>query len=166
MPRIFLKIIACCFFTLLLGGCALTGFSDRNASGYRQLEREQCVPYARRVSGINLRGNANTWWGKAQNTYQRGRLPAPGALLVLTQTQRLPSGHLAVVKQLAGPREIIVTHTNWGDDFMSRRIVYEAMRVQDVSPMNDWSSVRFWNREVDAYGFPYPVQGFIYPARL
>jgi hypothetical protein len=149
---------------LVLSGCA-TRFSDQNASGYRQLDREECVPYARNVSGIQLRGNANTWWDKASGVYQRGALPAPGALLVLTPTSKLPSGHLAVVKDLVGPREINVTHTNWGNDWMSRRIVYESMRVQDASPMNDWTSVRFWNREANVFGFPYPVQGFIYPVR-
>jgi len=126
------------------------------------VNRQECVPYARKVSGIQLRGNADTWWDKANGFYARGRYPAPGALLVLAKTNRLRSGHLAVVKQVLAPRDITVTHTNWGNDMLSRRIVYESMRVQDVSPMNDWSSVRFWNREENVFGFPYPVQGFIY----
>ena len=83
--------------------------------------------------------------------------------MTLMRTNRLRSGHLAVVKDILGPRDITVTHTNWGNDPLSRRIVYESMRVQDASPANDWSSARFWNREEGVFGFPYPVQGFIYP---
>lgn len=158
------RLAIICAVVLLLPACAVTRFSDGNASGYRQMEREQCVPYARRASGIQIRGDAHTWWDKAAGVYARGRYPAPGAILVLSQTNRLRSGHLAVVTQLLGPRDINVTHTNWGDDWASRRIVYESMRAQDVSPANDWSSIRFWNREVDRFGSPYKAQGFIYNA--
>lgn len=159
------RIISLIAMMLLLSGCGGTRFSDRNASGYRQLEQEQCVPYARRVSGIPLRGDAWTWWDQAAGVYMRGSLPAPGAVLVLAKTNRLRSGHLAVVTELLGPRDINVTHANWGNDYMSRRIIYESMRAQDVSSANDWSSIRFWNREVDAFGFPYPAYGFIYNAQ-
>jgi hypothetical protein len=149
--------------TLQISGCAmLSGFSDDNASGYRRFEREECVPYARSESGINIRGDAWTWWNAAAGRYQRGSTPAPGAILVLTKTNRLRSGHLAVVKDVLGPRDIDVTHTNWGDDWVSRRIVYESMHAQDVSPGNDWTSVRFWNRDHNVFGSPYTAKGFIY----
>lgn len=123
------------------------------------------MPYARRVSGVQIRGDAHTWWDQAAGVYARGPAPAPGAILTLARTPRLKSGHLAVVQNLLGPRDITVTHANWGDDMASRRIVYESMRVQDASPANDWTQVRFWNREAGQFGFPYPVQGFIYPVR-
>lgn len=158
-----LNIILLSLSATLLSGCAMmTGFSDENASGYRQMEREQCVPYARRESGINLRGDAWTWWNAAAGKYQRGNRPEPGAMLVLAKTSRLRSGHLAVVKEIVGPRKINVTHTNWGDDFMSRRIVYESMLAEDVSTTNDWTQIRFWNREHDVLGSPYLAKGFIY----
>ncbi len=148
---------------LLISGCAaVTHFSNPNASGYRKLEHEECVPYARRVSGIQLRGDAYTWWNKAAGIYARGQTPLPGAILVLSQTNKLRRGHLAVVTNILAPREINVTHTNWGNDWMSRRVTYETLRVQDVSPANNWSSVRFWNNEENVFGFPYPAQGFIY----
>lgn len=157
------KIILVLAALLSLSGCStLTRFSDGKASGYRQLEREECVPYARRVSGINLRGNAYTWWQAAEGKYARGNRPIPGSILVLAKTNKLRNGHLAVVAEQLGPREIDVTHTNWGDDWLSRRVTYETQRVQDVSQMNDWTSVRFWNVEKNTYGFPYAAYGFIY----
>lgn len=165
MTRACIKTLLLVFAVLSLSGCAVTRFSDENASGYRRLKHEECVPYARAVSGIPIRGNAWTWWDQAAGSYQRGSTPAPGAVMVLARTPRLRAGHLAVVKNLVGPRLIDVTHTNWGDDPISRRIVYESMRAEDVSPGGDWSAVRFWNREHDVFGFPYPVQGFIYPVR-
>lgn len=41
------KIILVLAALLSLSGCStLTHFSDGKASGYRQLEREECVPYS------------------------------------------------------------------------------------------------------------------------
>ncbi len=147
---------------VLLSGCA---FSDANSDGYMKLKREECVPYARRVSDIQLYGDAHTWWNKAQGVYMRGNVPAPGAVLVLAKTSRLPRGHLAVVVDTIAPREIRVTHTNWGDDFMSRRLTYERVTIEDVSAANDWTSIRFWNHDHKAFGFPYKAYGFIYNHR-
>jgi hypothetical protein len=31
----------------------------------------QCVPYARAQSGIEIRGNAGTWWAQAEGRYAR-----------------------------------------------------------------------------------------------
>ncbi len=157
------RAMICIGVLLLLSGCAsVTRFSSENASGYRMLEREECVPYARRVSGIPIRGDAHTWWAQAASRYQRGSRPMPGAVLVLSQSSRLRYGHLAVVQSIVSPREINVTHTNWGDDMVSRRVTYESMRAKDVSPANDWTSVRFWNMENKVFGAPYPAHGFIY----
>jgi hypothetical protein len=76
---------------------------------------QECVPYARQVSGIQLYGDAWTWWdGAAAGRYQRGETPQPGAVLVLRKTPSLFHGHVAVVTNLIGPREILVTHANWG----------------------------------------------------
>ncbi len=147
---------------LFLQACA---FSGDNASGYRKFSREECVPYARRVSGIQIYGNAHTWWSQAAGNYARGNTPVPGAVLVLAKTSRLKYGHLAVIKTIYDPRTVEVTHTNWGDDWFSRRITYESLRVQDVSKGNDWTSVRFWNRETGGFGAAYAAYGFIYNQR-
>ncbi len=75
----------------------------------------------------------------------------------------MPSGHVAVVKNVLGPRKINVTHSNWGDSRSSRHIIYESMLAEDVSDGNDWSEVRFWNDGKNILGFPYAAYGFIYP---
>lgn len=148
---------------LLVSGCALTSFHDDHASGYYAASEEQCVVYARDVSGIQLRGDAYSWWAQAKGRYGRGHHPMKGAVLVLKRTSHMPSGHVAVVKNVISAREINVTHSNWGNSFRTRHIVYESMRVRDVSEKNDWSEVRFWNDDKNVFGFPYTAYGFIYP---
>ncbi|WP_374374644.1 CHAP domain-containing protein [Dongia sp.] len=117
----------------------------------------QCVPYARLVSGIELYGDAFTWWEGANGRYQRGALPAPGAVLVLDQTDRLRSGHVAVVTQVLNSREILVDHANW----LPGQVV-QGQAVFDASPANDWTMPRFYNVEAGVYGSVYPARGFIY----
>lgn len=161
-----IKFLLFPLMAILLSACGLTSFSHPNAKGYYQMQKEQCVPYAREASGINLYGDAHTWWNSAENKYMRGQKPMPGSVLVLAQTNRMTHGHLAVVKKIVNNRQIDVTHTNWGNDWKSRRRVYESMLVEDVSPANDWSSVRFWNFEEDVFGFPYKAMGFIYNVKI
>lgn len=125
----------------------------------------QCVPFVREITGIELYGNANTWWPTAAGKgYQRGTRPVVGAVLVLKESDRLRDGHVAAVRQVIGPREIRVTHANWGQDAATRRMVHDAMPVIDASPANDWSQPRFWNERAQAYGSVYPAFGFIYPS--
>ncbi|WP_435640262.1 CHAP domain-containing protein [Micavibrio aeruginosavorus] len=124
---------------------------------------EQCVPYARRVSGIELFGDAHSWWNQAAaKNYPRGQRPMPGSVLVLPRTSKMKHGHVAVVKDVLDSRNINVTHTNWGNTRETRRAIYHSMRVQDISTNNDWSRVRFWNAHDDVFGFPYAANGFIY----
>lgn len=132
----------------------ITGPNASRESPYADM---QCVPYARMVSGINLRGDAYTWWNGAAGIYQRGVAPAPGAVLVLAQTDRLRSGHVAVVRQVISAREILIDHANWIPGH-----VINGQSVYDVSPANDWSMPRFYNTEAGVYGSVYPAYGFIY----
>lgn len=138
-------------------------FHHEFASGYVAPHIEQCAIYARKVSGIDLYGDAYSWWGQAKGHYRRGHKPTPGSVLVLKRTDRMHSGHVAVVKDVLGSRMINVTHSNWGDSSRTRHIVYDSMRVEDVSPHNDWTQVRFWNDAKNVMGFPYDAYGFIYP---
>ena len=121
----------------------------------------QCVPYARQVSGIDLRGDAWTWWGQAAGHYARGKKPRLGAVLVFQKTRALPRGHLSVVTRIVGAREILITRANWGSAPDTRGKVATDVRVIDVSPGNDWSELRVWNG--GDFGKPYPAAGFIYP---
>ncbi len=117
----------------------------------------QCVPYARFLSGINLQGDAYTWWDSAAGSYLRGQQPMPGAVLVLSRSGRLSRGHLAVVRQVIDPRRILVDHANWRPGEIT-----SGMAVADVSPGNDWSELRFFNQDAGSFGAIYPALGFIY----
>jgi hypothetical protein len=122
-----------------------------------------CVPYARQVSGVQIRGDADTWWSQAAGRYERGSTPAPYAVLTLKPDHRLKGGHVGVVTGIVGPREIRVSHANWGWTASTRGRVYTHMPAVDVSDANDWSRVRFKHPSVGAYGRVYPALGFIYP---
>jgi surface antigen len=120
--------------------------------------RVWCVPFARNASGINLRGNANTWWGQAGDEFDRGNQPAVGAVMAFTGTRKLPMGHVAVVSRVVSDREIEVDHANW-----VRNKTSLGMTVIDVSDGNDWSSVRVESTP-GQLGRVYPIDGFIFPA--
>lgn len=149
----------------LLAACSSTGgrFDTPHARGAYLPKPVQCVPYARGLSGIEIYGDAHTWWENAASRYARGHWPQEGAVMVLSRTDKMRHGHVAVVRRVLSPREIEVAHSNWGSDFETRRMAYESMRVEDISSNNDWSLVRFWNYHIGQYGLPYPVRGFIYP---
>lgn len=119
--------------------------------------RVWCVPFARDASGIEIRGNANTWWGQADGKYARGHKPAVGSVMTWKATGRNPRGHVAVVSEIVSDREIKVDHANW-----KRNRVSLKMSVIDISPNNDWSQVKL-ESQPGSYGRMYPIKGFIYP---
>src|SRR6185437_16800754 len=57
--------------------------------------RLQCVPFARSESGIELVGNAWTWWEQARGVYQRGHAAEPGAVLAFRANSTMRLGHVA-----------------------------------------------------------------------
>ena len=119
----------------------------------------QCVPFAREVSGIDIRGNANTWWSQAAGRYDRGNTPAIGAVMAFKATSRLRVGHVAMVSRIVNDREVLLTHANWS----TRGGIERDVRAVDVSPAGDWSQVRVWYRDTGGLGgSTYPVAGFIY----
>ncbi len=119
----------------------------------------QCAPFAREVSGIQIRGNANTWWGQAAGRYARGHAPKIGAVLSFQSTRRMRVGHVAMVSQIVSEREVLLTHANW-----SRRGGIERdVRAVDVSAAGDWSMVKVWYAPQQGLGTSsYPTDGFIY----
>ncbi len=125
----------------------------------------QCVPYARSVSGINLRGDAWRWWdAAAAASYDRGRTPQAKSVLVFSRQGHMRYGHVSVVTRVVNSRTILVDHANWAPARSSGRgAVTVAVPVLDVSPNNDWSSVRVWFGPTEQFGSRvYRVHGFIY----
>ena len=119
----------------------------------------QCVTFARSVSGIEIRGNANTWWGQAEGRYERGHTPKAGSVLAFSPTSRMRVGHVAMVSKVVSDREVLLTHANW-----SRRGAIETnVRAVDVSSAGDWSMVKVWYGPQGGLGTSaYPTKGFIY----
>jgi len=123
----------------------------------------QCVPFARLVSGIQIFGDAHTWWQQAAGRYETGFTPKAGAVLCFKPTGVMRLGHVAVVTQVLTDRVIQITHANWSIIGGSRGQVEKNVTVIDVSPAGDWSLVKVWydpSRDIGAT--TYPTYGFIY----
>ena len=169
------KFWLCTLFAaaLMLAGCGLgpRDISDLSGAGLapgvspRMVAAGgflQCVPYARRLTGLEIRGDAWTWWQTAASRFERDSRPAIGSILVLRKTGRLRYGHLSVVTGLVSNREILVEHANW----LNRGRIHKDIPVRDVSPNNDWSAVRVWYVPGQTLGArTYPAHGFIHPQR-
>lgn len=122
----------------------------------------QCAPFAREVSGIDLHGNADTWWGQAAGRYARGATPQAGAVMAFKATRAMPVGHVAMVSQVVSDREVLLTHANWSH----RGGIERNVRAVDVSVAGDWSVVRVWYAGVGGLGTSsYPLAGFIYAGK-
>lgn len=128
---------------------------SKRASGIRVW----CVPFARTASGVDLRGNANTWWSQAEGIFDRRKEPVVGSVMAFAATRGMPMGHVAVVSDVVSEREIRIDHANW-----HRNKVSLSMGVIDVSEKNDWSRVRVETNPGE-YGKTYPVNGFILPGK-
>ena len=124
----------------------------------------QCVPFARDLSGVAIRGNAGTWWDQAAGIYDRGQEPREGAVMAFPGTRSMPIGHVAVVSKVLGDREILISHANWSPISGRRGQIERNVRAVDVSAKGDWSMVRVWYAPIGDLGLrANPVQGFIYP---
>ena len=120
----------------------------------------QCATYAREFSGLDIHGNAWTWWGQAEGKYERGNTPEVGAVMSFQRTARMPLGHVATVSAVISDREVLLTHANWSH----RGGIERNVRAIDVSAAGDWSQVRVWFAPLGDLGLStYRVNGFIYP---
>jgi hypothetical protein len=120
--------------------------------------RLQCVPFARRETGVEIYGNANTWWRQAAGRYERAEEPSEGAVIVLRGYATARRGHVGVVREVVSSRLIIVDHANW----LNGGEITRNVPVRDVSPNNDWSQVQVWHVPGRHWGGrTYNVQGFI-----
>jgi surface antigen len=123
----------------------------------------QCVPFARLVSGIQIFGDAWTWWSQASGKYETGFVPKAGAVLCFRPSGRMRLGHVAVVSEVLTDRVIQISHANWSMIDGDRGHVERNVTVVDVSPSGDWSEVKVWNDPSHDLGTTvYPTYGFIY----
>lgn len=120
----------------------------------------QCVPFARSASGVEIYGDAHTWWVQAEGRYPRSSSPAPGSVLVMRGYNDANRGHVAVVSVVISSREIRVDQANW----LNRGEISLSVPVVDVSPANDWTEVRVWYIPDNHWGGRvYQAEGFIHP---
>lgn len=126
----------------------------------------QCVPYAREVSGIQIFGDAHTWWKQAAAKYERGNTPRVGAVMAFRPHRNMKLGHVAAVSKVVDSRTVLLDHANWSPINGRRGQIERDVKAIDVSPNNDWSQVRVWYNPQGGLGVsPWPVHGFIYGDR-
>ncbi|KAA2314266.1 CHAP domain-containing protein [Pseudooceanicola sediminis] len=170
-----LKLPMLCALLLTAAACSQTNSSqtmsgldpDREAFAFAEVQslkaagrRVWCVPFARNVSGIDIYGDARTWWSQARGTFVQAQTPKVGAVMAFKATGSMPLGHVAVVSGIKSSREILVDHANW-----ERNEISVAMDVIDVSEKNDWTKVRLESNP-NQFGSVYPTHGFILPAKI
>jgi surface antigen len=123
----------------------------------------QCVPYARRISGIQLYGDAHTWWPQAAGRYARGTRPKVGAVMAFRPYGTMQLGHVAAISRIVDSRTVLLRHANWSPIDGRRGQPEDNVRAVDVSQANDWSEVRVWYAPIGSLGTTHwPVNGFIY----
>ncbi len=138
-------------------------FSDNGAELDAYL---QCVPYAREVSGIEIYGDAYTWWEQAQGRYATGNTPRVGAVMAFRPHRNMQLGHVAAVSRVLDSRRVLLDHANWSPINGRRGQIERDVLAIDVSPANDWSEVRVWYAPLGKVGTTaWPVEGFIYSDR-
>ncbi len=166
------RILAFAFLTLTVlpspaGARTAIDFDDSANGGDDIADRApsylQCVPYARQVSGIQIYGDAWTWWDQAEGRYARGHRPRVGAVMAFQPYGNMRLGHVAAVSKVVNSRTVLLRHANWSPIDGRRGQIEDDVRAIDVSPDNDWSEVRVWFAPIGALGSTvWPVEGFIY----
>ncbi len=122
-----------------------------------------CVPYARMVTGMDIRGNGREWWYNAAGRYARGSRPELGSILSFPGSGSMRMGHVAVVSRVVNARQIEIDHANWGGPGIRRGTVMRGVSVIDVSSDNSWTEVRVqvgWDSSM--HGRTFPTHGFIH----
>jgi surface antigen len=148
--------------TAIAVSAALAGMSFGSSANAQGL---QCVQFARMFSGVQLFGDAATWWRQALGKYARGFTPEAGSVLVFKASGIMSHGHVAVVSHVLTDRIIQVTHANWSMIGGHRGQIEKDVTVVDVSPTGDWSQVKVWyDPSHNLGGTVYPTYGFIYQA--
>ena len=140
--------------------CLTLAFSN---AGAHAEDYWQCAAFARVFSGIQIFGDAWTWWQKATGHYLKGDTPKSGAVLVFRPQGAMKLGHVAVVSQVLTDRIIQVTHANWSLIDGERGKIEQNVTVVDVSPGGDWTQVKVWYDPLRDLGTTtYSTYGFVY----
>ncbi|MDB5459872.1 MAG: hypothetical protein JWO72_1613, partial [Caulobacteraceae bacterium] len=148
----------------LLGSMAVAMVLSLSTGGIAHADSYwQCATFARMFSGIQIFGDAWTWWNQALGKYSTGETPQAGSVLVFKRNGAMRDGHVAVVSRVLTDRIIQVTHANWSIIEGGRGKVEQDVTVVDVSPQGDWSQVKVWYDPIRDLGHTvYPTYGFIY----
>lgn len=126
----------------------------------------QCVPYARERSGLQIYGDAYTWWDQANGKYSRGNVPKKGAVMAFAPSGNMELGHVAVVAKIVDSRTVLLDHANWSPIEGRRGQIERGVMAIDTSSANDWSTVRVWYDPIQQIGTTnWPLRGFIYPQK-
>jgi surface antigen len=134
-----------------------------SGAGAQAQEYWQCAAFARVFSGIQIFGDARTWWQQATGRYAKGDSPQAGAVLVFKPQGAMRLGHVAVVSHVLTDRIIQVTHANWSVIDGERGKIEQNVTVVDVSPGGDWTEVKVWYDPLGDLGHTtYSTYGFIY----
>jgi surface antigen len=148
---------------ILVGTLAAALALGTSSIGAQAEDYWQCAAFARVFSGIQIVGDAWTWWEKASGHYLKGQTPQAGAVLVFRPQGAMRLGHVAVVSQVLTDRIIQVTHANWSRIDGERGKIEQNVTVVDVSPEGDWTEVKVWYDPVrDLGSTSYATYGFIY----
>ena len=147
-----------------LGSLVVAGALALSAGGAAHADTFwQCATFARMFSGIQIFGDAWTWWNQARDKYSTGHAPQAGSVLVFKRPGVMHDGHVAVVSRVLTDRTIQVTHANWSVIDGGRGKVEKDVTVVDVSTQGDWSRVKVWYDPVrDLGNTVYPTYGFVY----
>ncbi len=149
--------------TLVGSLCACLALAFSGVGAAHAEDYWQCAAFARVFSGIQIFGDAWTWWQKASGHYLKGDTPKSGAVLVFRPQGAMRLGHVAVVSQVLTDRIIQVTHANWSLIDGERGKIEQNVTVVDVSPAGDWTQVKVWYDPLRDLGTTtYSTYGFIY----
>ena len=163
MRRISFATAAC---ALAVPGTAFADSANFDSGAGELTPYLQCVPYAREVTGVQIYGDARTWWDQAAGRYKRGNTPRRGAVMTFEPTGSMVLGHVAAVSRVIDSRTVLLDHANWSPINGRRGQIERDVRAVDVSPGNDWSQVRVWFAPLGDIGTTaWPVAGFIYNER-
>ena len=108
--------------------------NDGDSGDSEALPYRQCVPFAREASGIQLFGDAHTWWDEAEGHYARGHEPKVGAVMSFRPHGPMTLGHVAMVSKVIDERTVLLRHANWSPIDGRRGNVELDVRAVDVSP--------------------------------